>query len=936
MAEDFKKTLNLPKTAFPMRASLVEREPGRIEHWNRQRLYSRIQEKNRAGEPFILHDGPPFTNGDVHIGTALNKVLKDIILRYESMRGRRAPYLPGWDCHGLPIEFKVSRQLQAEDQDLDPAGIRAACAEFSRGFIERQRAQFQRLGILADWSREYRTMDPAYEGEILRVFATFVEKGMVYRSKKPVLWSIPCATALAEAEIEYRDHTSPSIYVKFPLGEAALQKLELKHPASVVIWTTTPWTLPSNLAVAVHPELEYAFVESAGETFIVAAKLVERVAGKCQWEDYRITGSARGSDLGDLAACHPFIDRPSPILAADYVTTEAGTGLVHTAPGHGLEDYLSGRAHGLEIYSPLDDEGKYIDDGRIPRELIGLSVLEASPRETSPANIGVLKLTAANGTLLAKEKYLHSYPHCWRSKTPVVFRAMDQWFVSLDHDGMRQKLLDAIPQVRWVPAWAQKRFEGAVASRPDWTISRQRSWGVPIPCFFDEAGEPLLDASVARAIADKVAQHGTDIWFTWSAEQLLDGIPLPLGWEDRKLTPGRDTLDVWIDSGSSHRAVLARNPELQWPADLYLEGSDQHRGWFQSSAWTGIVTEGALPYKTVLTHGFIVDLEGQKVSKSGDKPMTADSFIQRYGADVVRLWISSQDYRDDIPVSAEILDHVAQAYRTFRNTLRFQLSNLYDFDPEHDLLPVEQLWPLDRWALHGCAELIAPVTEAFEAREFHRVYQLCNRFVAVTLSATYHDILKDRLYTYAATSAGRRSAQTALHHIFRVLNRLLAPVLLFTADEAWSFQSGGEEFRTGSVHLEPWPDVPEGWFAPELAEQFDWLWKVRATVNEKLERLRQEKRIGQSLEATVRIEADLPGSPVGRALESFREHLPELFIVSEVVLDVGGPAEPLVSAQPSDLTRCPRCWRHVAERALTESNPVCLRCAEALSSHQTV
>jgi isoleucyl-tRNA synthetase len=949
MAQDLKDTLLLPKTDFPMRANLVQREPARIAHWEKLDLHARIQQ-HRAGAPaFVLHDGPPFTNGDVHIGTALNKSLKDFVNRYKSMRGFRTPYVPGWDCHGLPIEQKVSREIQEKKLTLTTAELRAKCDEFSESWIAKQTRQFKRVGVLADWKNEYKTKAPAFEADILRTFAAFVEQGLVYRSKKPVYWSIPFETALAEAEIEYKDHVSPSIWVRFavPAEEARKFGLPSDKPLFVIIWTTTPWTIPANLAIAVHPDVEYVVADTGGERIIVAGALLGQVAAAAKLESApKVELTVPGAKLEKLAARHPFIDRASPVVLADYVTTDSGTGCVHTAPGHGAEDYQTGLKYGLEIYCPVGDDGRYVEDGRVPSDLVGLTTLESvedlAAKRTSPANIGVLKKLDAAGALLAKQRYEHQYPHCWRSKTPIVFRAVDQWFVSLDKAGHRAKALAEIDKISqnhgWIPAWGEARIRGAVESRPDWCISRQRAWGVPIPAFYDAKKQAYLDAGVARAVADKIATHGTNFWYDATPAAILKDIALPAGWPaPAELTAGRDTLDVWIDSGSTQAAVLKRGQGgTHWPADLYLEGSDQHRGWFQSSLWNSVIASGAAPYRAVLTHGFIVDKNRQKISKSSvyQKPQTAEAYIAQHGADVIRLWIASQDFRDDIPVDDEILKNVGEAYRLFRNTFRFQLSNLFDFDIARDGVPVAEMDVLDRWALHQTAALLAECTKAYDAYEFHRVYQLCNQFCSVTLSATYHDILKDRLYTLGAAHPLRRSSQTAIHHIFRTLVRILAPFITFTADEAWSFATTGREFCEDSVHLQDWPVAPKEWTNAPLAAEFDELLAVRAAANERLEPLRQAGTIGKSLDAAITFR----GTPhEGRfaILEKHREFLPEFFIVSHVALEPNPSAALEVTARharESNLVRCQRCWRWVPEVKSTPHGEVCPRCTEALNS----
>jgi isoleucyl-tRNA synthetase len=946
MAQDLKNSLLLPKTDFPMRADLVKREPGRVAHWEKLGLYAKIQAK-RAGKPsFVLHDGPPFTNGDVHIGTALNKSLKDFVNRYKSMRGFRTPYVPGWDCHGLPIEQKVSREIKDQNLTLTTAEMRAKCDEFSEGWIAKQTTQFKRIGVLADWANEYKTKAPAFEADILRTFAAFVEQGLVYRSKKPVYWSIPFETALAEAEIEYKDHTSIAIWVKFavPAAEAAKFGLPADKPLSLVIWTTTPWTIPANLAIALHPEVDYAVADLGAERIIVASALLGTVAAAAKIEPApAVVLTLPGAKLEKLQARHPFIDRASPVVLADYVTTDSGTGAVHTAPGHGAEDYQTGLKNGLEVYCPVGDDGKYLDDGRMPADLVGLTTLETvedlAAKKPSPANLAVLKKLAEANALLAKAKYQHSYPHCWRSKTPIIFRAVDQWFVSLDKAGHRQIALGEITKIAqnqgWIPAWGEARIRGAVESRPDWCISRQRSWGVPIIAFYGLDKKAYLDASVIRAVADKIATKGTNFWYDSTAAQILDGVKLPASWPaSTELTCGRDTLDVWIDSGSTQAAVLKRGQGgTSWPADLYLEGSDQHRGWFQSSLWNSVIASGAAPYKAVLTHGFIVDKNRQKISKSStyQKPQTADAYIAQHGADVIRLWIASQDFRDDIPVDDEILKNVGEAYRLFRNTFRFQLSNLFDFDASEHAVPVASMDALDRWALHQTAVLVNECTRAYDAYEFHRVYQLCNQFCSVTLSAVYHDILKDRLYTLGAAHPLRRSSQTAIHAIFDALVKLLAPFLTFTTDEAWSFARTGKEYSDDSIHLQDWPVAPAEWTNEPLATEFEQLFKLRAKATETLEPLRQAGTIGKSLDAVLSFATPATDG----ALHKHRDSLPEFFIVSQVTLEPGASPEVIISARraaEAGLARCPRCWRWVPTLSVTPHGEVCPRCAEALNS----
>ncbi|MDQ5977867.1 MAG: isoleucyl-tRNA synthetase [Verrucomicrobiota bacterium] len=951
MAQDLKNSLLLPKTDFPMRADLVKREPGRVAHWEKLGLYDKIQAKSAGKPAFVLHDGPPFTNGDVHIGTALNKSLKDFVNRYKSMRGFRTPYVPGWDCHGLPIEQKVSREIQEKMLTLTTAELRAKCDEFSEGWIAKQTAQFKRIGVLADWQNEYKTKAPAFEADILRTFAAFVEQGLVYRSKKPVYWSIPFETALAEAEIEYKEHTSVAIWVKFavPAAEAAKYGLPTDKPLFLVIWTTTPWTIPANLAIALHPEVEYAVADLGAERIIVASALLGTVASAAKIEPQpAVVLKVPGAKLEKLQARHPFIDRASPVVLADYVTTDSGTGAVHTAPGHGAEDYQTGLKNGLEVYCPVGDDGKYLDDGRVPADLVGLSTLETvedlAAKKPSPANLGVLKKLAEANALLAKAKYQHSYPHCWRSKTPIIFRAVDQWFVSLDKAGHRQIALSEIAKIAanqgWIPAWGEARIRGAVESRPDWCISRQRSWGVPIIAFYGPDKQAYLDAGVIRAVADKIATRGTNFWYDSTAAQILEGVKLPAGWPAASdLSCGRDTLDVWIDSGSTQAAVLKRGQGgTSWPADLYLEGSDQHRGWFQSSLWNSVIASGAAPYKAVLTHGFIVDKNRQKISKSStyQKPQTADAYIAQHGADVIRLWIASQDFRDDIPVDDEILKNVGEAYRLFRNTFRFQLSNLFDFDAAQHAVPVAHMDALDRWALHQTASLINECTKAYDAYEFHRVYQLCNQFCSVTLSATYHDILKDRLYTLGAAHPLRLSSQTAIAAIFESLAKLLAPFLTFTTDEAWSFAKTGKEYAEDSIHLQDWPVAPAEWTNATLATQMASRLQYRALVNEAIEPLRSAGKLGKSLDAVVTFRGAMADHEL-HAVGLDPSVLSELFIVSDVKFAPVAGVEPKNSiliepCAEQGYQRCPRCWRWVPKIVTTPHGEVCPRCAEALNS----
>ncbi len=946
MATDYKNTLNLPRTDFAMRADLVKREPQRLAKWEADDLYGKIQAARAGAEKFILHDGPPFANGDVHVGTALNKILKDIILKYQTLRGRAAPYVPGWDCHGLPIEFKVSQEMRkAGNTEADAATIRTECDAYARKFIELQRIQFKRLGVLGEWDKPYLTLDKAYEADELRLFADIVDKGFVYRGKKPVYWSIPARTALAEAEVEYKDHVSNSIFVKFPV---------IGHPGvSIVIWTTTPWTLPANLAVAYNSRFSYTMVRVGEEAFIVSTLLLDAVAAKCGWSSFEIVRSVTAADLAQLEYQHPFCDRTGNLLPGDlFVTNDTGSGFVHVAPGHGQEDYQVGLANGLPVYSPVDDEGRLAHTNDLPfeqqmgAELLGKSILEKNGR--SDANEAVLEVLRAKNALIHREDYTHSYPHCWRSKTPIIFRAMDQWFVRIDHeeDGttFRQHAIKEIDQVNWIPEWGIKRIRGAVESRPDWCISRQRTWGVPIPAFYDAENNPILDSQVIRNVADVVAEHGSNIWFEQNARNLWKMVR-PDGWSGPEAhTKSTDTLDVWIDSGSSSRAVTAARSELcrggggssalPFQADMYLEGSDQHRGWFQSSLLLSLAGNGAAPYKTVLTHGFMVDADREKISKSKqgayEKPQTAEAYVKNYGADVVRLWVASQDFRNDIIVSDERIKTVSETYRGLRNALRYELSNLYDFDPTRHAVADADLTSLDRWILWKFSEIEKEVVAAYDRFEFHIVYQKLSQFVAVELSAMYHDLVKDRLYTDPANSSRRRSTQTTLHRLVTRLCQLLSPFLAYTADEAWEFIPG---VPVASPHLSEWTAVG---FQPTDDETATWssLFELREQALTPLEKARQEKLIGKSLEARITITGNSDAIGVAKPNAEF---LREMLNVSQLVIEENGDDRPGFSVSKADGEKCARCWHSETDIGRSDEHPtICGRCVEAVSAAEVV
>ncbi|MEI8042538.1 MAG: isoleucine--tRNA ligase [Verrucomicrobiota bacterium] len=937
---DYKSTLNLPQTGFPMKADLVTREPARLKQWEAAGLYAAIQARRAEAEKFVLHDGPPFANGDVHIGTALNKILKDIIIKYKTLRGFNAPYVPGWDCHGLPIEFKVTQEMRkAGDTASDAATIRNACEAYARKYIDIQREQFKRLGVLGDWDNPYLTLAREYEADELRLFADIVEQGFVYRGKKPVYWSIPCRTALAEAEVEYNDHVSQSVYVKFPLVGYS--------NTSVVIWTTTPWTLPANLAVAYNSTFSYSLVVVGEEQYVVSALLLPTVAQKCGWQDYQIVRNLDGGHLGGLEYQHPFCNRTGKFYAGDnFVDNSTGTGFVHCAPGHGLEDYHLGTARGLPIYSPVDDDGKLAHTGDLPREqqmpaeMIGMSILEKHGK--SDANEAVLHELRVRKALLHQENYHHSYPHCWRSKTPIIFRAMDQWFIKVDHAKFRERALEEINRVNWVPDWGKSRIEAAVKGRPDWCISRQRTWGVPIPAFYDAEGNPILDAQIVRNAAALVEQHGSNVWFEKTAADLWAALK-PADWKGpAPVAKSNDTLDVWIDSGSSSRSVLMRRPELShasritdhaspgWQADMYLEGSDQHRGWFQSSLLLSLAGNGAAPFKTVLTHGFMVDADREKISKSKqgqgayEKPQTAEAYVKKWGADVVRLWVASQDFRNDIIVSEERIKTVAETYRGLRNTLRYQLSNLYDYDPAKDAVPDDKLTALDRWILGEFSLLEQDVIAAYDRYEFHVVYQRISQFVAVELSAIYHDVVKDRLYTDPANSLRRRSTQTALHRMVAGLCRMLAPILAFTADEAWEFVPGK---TVDSAHRLTWQ--PIGLQRPE-GEVVAWkaLFDLRELALPELEKARQAKEIGKALEAKLTFTGS---SPAVAAAQPHQESLRELLNVSQLEFKPAGDATLAISVSKAAGEKCERCWHWETDVGSVPEHPtICGRCVKAV------
>ncbi|MEY2559421.1 MAG: isoleucyl-tRNA synthetase [Verrucomicrobiota bacterium] len=894
MSQNYKETLNLPKTDFPMKANLATREPEMLKKWEEAGLYQQIQDARAERELFVLHDGPPFANGDVHMGTALNKILKDLVVKSKTMAGFRAPYVPGWDCHGLPIEYKVVK----ESRGLSPLEVRQKSEAFARKFIGIQREQFKRLGVFGDWERPYLTLDPAYEAEIIRAFAIFVEKGLVYESMKPVFWSTGAQTALAEAEVEYQDRQDTAVYVKFPIATG-----DLAGKASIVIWTTTPWTLPANLAIAVHPKELYVArefrKEGVSEMLVLAASLVEAF---CTATGFEPTGepisSFPGSQLEGLTAQHPFLPRTAAIFAADFVTMDTGTGAVHIAPGHGEDDYSLGRKHGLQILSPVDDHGRYTDEAGLP-DLTGKYVFDA--------NADIVALLREKGMLISEAAYQHSYPYCWRSKTPIIFRAVEQFFIRIDD--LRANALAAIKNVRWLPGWGENRISGTVESRPDWVISRQRSWGVPLPVFYSAQDDAILDPAWIRKLADLVAKRGSNVWFELDDSALAAELGLPEGTRHRN-----DTIDVWIDSGVSHAAVLATNPALRDPADMYLEATDQHRGWFQSSLMTSVALHNRAPYKTCVTHGFVVDVDGKKISKSSSysKPMDAGHFVGKHGADIVRLWVSSVNYTDDVPFSEEMFTRLGDTYRRIRNTLRILLGNLADFPVASEEL---SLTLVDRWILDRLESVIADCRAAYQGYEFHKVYHTLNQFCAVDLSSLYVDITKDRMYCDAPDSPRRRATQMAMHRIFDALCRLLAPIMVFTAEEAWSYLGTSK-----SVHLELFPEQNAEWRNPAVEHQVAQLLSLRGVIGQAVERARQEKLIGNALEAAVVLRCDQ------EAISSIpNEQLEEFFILSELKIEEG--KEPAALISKTTFAKCGRCWRHRPTVGKSAAHPdLCDRC----------
>ncbi|MEW6350340.1 MAG: isoleucine--tRNA ligase [Thermodesulfobacteriota bacterium] len=927
---DYKDTLNLPKTDFPMRANLPKREPELLAKWESEKIYHQIRHAAQGREKYILHDGPPYANGHIHLGTALNKILKDMIVKSKFMAGFDSEYVPGWDCHGLPIEHEVDKQLGEKKLSMTSAQVRAKCRAYAEKFIDVQRSEFKRLGVFGDWEDPYLTMNYAYQATIVRELGKFFAHGAVFRGKKPVHWCASCVTALAEAEVEYQDAGSPSIYVKFSaIDDFSTKVPELKGKrVYVVIWTTTPWTIPANLAIALHPDETYAAVEVGDAVLILADRLVAINMEVFGFSEFKVIARFSGATLEGLKCKHPIYDRSSVIVLASYVTLDTGTGCVHTAPGHGQEDYETGLRYGIDVYAPVDDHGRFTDDVGF---FAGQFVFDA--------NKAVIAKIKELGNLLASEQMMHSYPHCWRCKKPVIFRATYQWFISMEKTGLRQTALEAIDTVQWIPKWGRDRIYGMIQHRPDWCISRQRSWGVPIPAMkCADCDEVIAPPELFEKTARLFEEHGADIWYSAKASELIpDGMTCPSCGRS-SFYKETDILDVWFDSGVSWASVCETRDRLTYPAGLYLEGSDQHRGWFHSALLTSVGTRDRAPYLGVLTHGFVVDGTGKKMSKSLGNVIAPEDIIKKYGADVLRLWVSAEDYRDDIRISNEILERLSEAYRRIRNTCRFLLGNLADFDPERDSVPTHALKPLDRCALDTLNQIITRVRKAYEDFDFHVVFHTLYNYCTVDLSAYYLDILKDRLYVEKVDGLKRRSAQTALHHVLSALVRLMAPILAFTAEEVWSSMHRGAT-KAGSVHVAAFPEpLPGIDLSNEERSRWNTVMEFREEVCKALEQARAAKEIGSSLEARVTVEAS------EEIIQSLRlvEDLEDLLIVSELELSPPEELNPSeegenrpwarVTVGKASGAKCPRCWVWRKDVGTDSRHPdVCRRCATVLS-----
>ena len=916
---------------FPMKANLSKREPEQLKKWEEMGLHDQVRKASNGRESFILHDGPPYANGNIHIGTALNKILKDIIVRSRQMAGYDAVYVPGWDCHGLPIEHNVDIEIGDKKKDLSLADVRRLCRKYAEKFIDIQRNEFKRLGVMGDWENPYLTMNYQYEAIIARECGKFAQNKSLFRSKKPIYWCFTCQTALAEAEIEYQDESAPSIFVKFRMQD----DLSADYPALggkdvyVVIWTTTPWTLPANLAIALHPDLEYVAVDVGGnEVFILARELVENSMRTFGISDYEVIADMDVKFLEHKRTRHPMVERDSVIILGDHVTLEAGTGCVHTAPGHGREDYEVGLEYGLEVYSPVDDNGCFTDE---VESFKGQFVFDA--------NKNINKKLDEIGAMVAEGSIEHNYPHCWRCKQAVIFRATPQWFISMDKTGLRRDSLASIDTVNWIPHWGRDRIYGMIENRPDWCVSRQRAWGVPITVFYCQDCETiLLDRDVMEKVYSEFEKHGADVWFEKDISFFLpDGLKCS-ACGSKNFVKENDILDVWFDSGVSHAAVLEPRDDLRWPADLYLEGSDQHRGWFHSALLTAVGTRRQAPYKAVLTHGFVVDADGRKMSKSLGNVIAPSEVIDKYGAEILRLWVSATDYREDIRISENILKQLSDAYRRIRNTSRFMLGNLMDFDPAADIVSYDAMPEIDRFALHKLQGVITKALKAYDEYEYHIIYHALHNYCTLDLSAFYLDILKDRLYTSPPKSDARRSAQTVMYFVLDSLARIMAPLLPFTAEEIWEYMPAGSD-KESSVHIALLPQVDRRWKDDNLAQKWEAILEVRGEVTRALEEARAAKQIGHPLDAAVTISAR---EDLYNLLQPYEEDLRFIFIVSSVSLlkdeppDGSFESEKLeglsIQVEAARGEKCERCWIHELSVGSDREHPtICERCRTALA-----
>ena len=914
---DLKSTVHLPKTEFSMKANLAQLEPKLLARWEETHLYESIREARQGRPTYILHDGPPYANGNIHLGHVLNKLLKDFIVKMKTMQGYDSPYVPGWDCHGLPIEIKVDSQLGGKKAGMTPAQIRAACRKYAEKYVNLQRKDFIRLGVLGRWQDPYLTMSAQYEGVIARAFVDFLDQGYVYKGLKPVNWCIRDRTALAEAEVEYENHSSPSVWVRFALTSdpAAIDPELAGKNVYGLIWTTTPWTLPANLAIAFHPKYTYAAVKEGEDYYIVAEDLLAATAEACGWKSREPAFLFKGEKLKGFEFQHPFLNRKSIGILGGHVTLEQGTGAVHTAPGHGQEDYVIGMEYGLPVYCPVDAAGRFYQatgaDGVLPEQLLGKTVWEGNPI--------VIEILQNNGALLAQQTIDHSYPHCWRCHNPTIFRATEQWFIGMDRNDLRGRALEAIKKVKWTPAWGEERISNMIATRPDWCISRQRAWGVPIIIFYCEAcQEPLTDRKILDRVVAMIAQHTADVWYSQSAAELAGPDAKCSKCGGTAFRKEKDILDVWFDSGASHLAVLTEANHLPWPSDMYLEGGDQYRGWFHSSLLIGVGLKGSAPYRASATNGWTLDGEGHALSKSRGAE-EAEKIIQKYGAELLRLWTASIDFTEDMRFSDTILDRLVEAYRKLRNTLRYSLGNLYDFDPVRDTVPPDQMQEIDRWILARTEDLIRRSLGWYETLEFHKVYRAVYDFSTRDLSAIYFDILKDRLYT--GVKASRRSGQTALYRMHYALVRLIAPLLAFTAEEAWSHTAKPHD-APHSVHLAMFPDPEEVAPGLDAGKLADWnaLMEAREPVLKALEDARQAKQIGASLEARVRL-------PATHLMRDYEHELPAIFVVSEVVLE----EREGIAVERAAGEKCERCWKYSTRVGEDKNYPtVCEHCSAAL------